>query len=490
MFGKGYNTKCPTDNQMNMMQYLGNGRKIFSIEIDYSGTRYGMIPDGFRTVYEKYSLSVGKDARVTIKADYYPGVVRGLDSLSQLIQKDESTESDYRVRFAPINIHNDEPSYPYRGVMLDTAKEYYYPDAIKQMLDGMLIARLNVFHWHFIDSDSISMQMKSYPNLTNYTAFRPYEIYTPDMVKDIVKHAKVRGITVIPELEGPAKLNSLGYYPEFKELISCFKDKSDKSSNNGPPPSAAIDPVSNKTYEILKNFMKDIKDSFEPSVWHLGGDEVEVNCWNQLSTVRNHISSGGKLDDLKNHYTNKEKETLKEVYNHDSDSSGYTRMYWYDGDRMNFEKDDILQLWGNTASITKDMNSERDNRFVLSPKGIMTVDCGYPDFRGSRNSCGSTISWKNVWNFDPDSYNSKGNVLGSEVISWSEMSNEYDFLTKIFPHAAVMSYKHWNTKGPNTQGEQIEMMMRFQYRVKAFGVPTAKISMRYCEEHTHHCFGI
>jgi N-acetyl-beta-hexosaminidase len=275
MFGKGYISKCPPDSQINVMQYLGDGRKILSVEIYYYGTKHGMLPDGFDTKYEKYSLSVSNDGKVNMSAYYYPGIVRALDSLSQLIERDESTTTDYRVKFSPINIGNDEPSYAYRGVMLDTSKEYYYPDAIKQLLDGMMIARLTVFHWHFIDSDSMPMYMKSYPDLTNYTAFRPYEIYTPEMVKDIVKHAKVRGITVIPELEGPANLNSLGYYPEFNELMACFKDRSDKSRANGPPPSAVIDPVSDKTYHILKNFMKDIKDSFEPSVWHLGGDEVK-----------------------------------------------------------------------------------------------------------------------------------------------------------------------------------------------------------------------
>lgn len=101
-------------------------------------------------------------------------------------------------------------------------------------------------------------------------------------------------------------------------------------------------------------------------------------------------------------------------------------------------------------------------------------------------------SYRTVYDFDPSKYDkhSNGKLLGSEVCMWSETNNEFDMPTKLFPYAGAMSFRNWNPDGPGSQGHVIEMIMRYQYRLKGYGIPTAKASMRYCEEHTHHCFGI
>ena len=175
-----------------------------------------------------------------------------------------------------------------------------------------------------MDSDSMPMHLESYSDMVNYTAFRPLQIYTPEMLKDIVKYAKVRGIKVIPELEAPAKVNFLGHYPPLKSLIYCYKDKSDK----------------------------------------------------------------------------KEQELL------DSVRSKATVMYWYNNDRMDYRKEDILQYKDSSRQIKTEMITDKNNYFVLIPKDIMIVECGYPDYTGGRSRCGGTKSWKIYYNFNPDNYNS------------------------------------------------------------------------------------
>lgn len=188
------------------------------------------------------------------------------------------------VRYVPLKI-TDSPHFPYRGLMLDTSREYFFPDTLKQLLDGMLLSRLNVFHWHFLDSDSIPMYSESYPDMTNYTAFSPKEIYTPAIVTDIVNYAKVRGIKVVPELEGPGHFNALGNYPPFKDQVGCFRNATVYKEPSGAPPNAPINPVSNKTYEFLENFMKDLNKTFDSDYWHLGGDQAFSSCWEKLEGV-------------------------------------------------------------------------------------------------------------------------------------------------------------------------------------------------------------
>ena len=93
--------------------------------------------------------------------------------------------------------------------MLDTARQYYKMKTLKEILDSMVLGKFNVFHWHFSDDDSWPMYSKSYPDLTKYSAFSPNEIYTIDMAKEIVQYGNVRGIKVIPEIEGPAHVHSI-----------------------------------------------------------------------------------------------------------------------------------------------------------------------------------------------------------------------------------------------------------------------------------------
>jgi len=92
------------------------------------------------------------------------------------------------------------------------------------MIDSMMLGKINVFHWHIVDDDSWPLFVESYPTLTDETAFSKYEVYTPEIVADIVHFAAVRGVRVVPEIEGPAHLNSLGFYKPFEKLIGCFKD--------------------------------------------------------------------------------------------------------------------------------------------------------------------------------------------------------------------------------------------------------------------------
>lgn len=91
------------------------------------------IPDGYKTEYEAYSLqiSMSKNANegivAQLNANYYPGYVRGLDSLFQLLETYDEQDGDdnsYMIRFLPINI-TDEPGFPYRGVMIDTSRQFY-----------------------------------------------------------------------------------------------------------------------------------------------------------------------------------------------------------------------------------------------------------------------------------------------------------------------------------------------------------------------------
>lgn len=86
--------------------------------------------------------------------------------------------------------------YRYRGLMLDTSRNYFTVDSIKRTLIGMAHSKLNRFHWHITDSQSFPYVSKSYPQLSQYGAYSSKEIYTSEDIREVADFARVRGIQV------------------------------------------------------------------------------------------------------------------------------------------------------------------------------------------------------------------------------------------------------------------------------------------------------
>jgi hexosaminidase len=107
----------------------------------------------------------------------------------------------------------DAPTFPYRGVMLDTARNYYTVEDILRTIDGMSYNKLNVFHWHITDSQSFPLQLETVPELGSkgaYTLHGKLLGYTKKDVKRIISYARERGVRIIPELDMPAHTASWG----------------------------------------------------------------------------------------------------------------------------------------------------------------------------------------------------------------------------------------------------------------------------------------
>ncbi|KAK9762947.1 Glucosamine-6-phosphate isomerase (Glucosamine-6-phosphate deaminase) (GNPDA) (GlcN6P deaminase) [Basidiobolus ranarum] len=181
---------------------------------------------------ESYTLDVPTEGDAVIEANSVYGALRGLESFSQLVKWHSSTD-EHRIPLAPVHI-TDYPKFAHRGILIDTSRNYLSPRDIKRTLDAMSYNKLNVLHWHMLDSHSFPLKSSVYPELAK-GAYNAEWVYDERTVRDIVRYAKERGIRVMPEYDIPGHSYSWGI--AMPEIVSCMNRQSDWSDFAAEPPS-------------------------------------------------------------------------------------------------------------------------------------------------------------------------------------------------------------------------------------------------------------
>lgn len=175
--------------------------------------------------------------------------------------------------------------------MLDTSRRFYSMDTLKQIFDSLFAAKFNVFHWHGVDDDSFPWELKSYPNVTFNGAFEADQVYSTDMMKEIVRYCESLGIRIIPEFDNPGHTRAIGTDPDFEDIVLCFQRDGPSTvpgayKVKGGPPTSVLDPSVNKTYDLIRGIIEDINATFPDSYIHLGGDEVQDYCFDYSATIQ------------------------------------------------------------------------------------------------------------------------------------------------------------------------------------------------------------
>ncbi len=126
---------------------------------------------------ESYTLSISTrvqqdlprdEVLVFVKAKTFYGARHALETLAQMITYDP-IENCYRVPF--VASVEDSPAFPYRGILIDTGRNYFSVDSIKRVIDGMSYNKLNVLHWHMNEQQSFPFVSERVPELTQYGAY-------------------------------------------------------------------------------------------------------------------------------------------------------------------------------------------------------------------------------------------------------------------------------------------------------------------------------
>lgn len=256
---------------------------------------------------EAYRLAISPE-EIQILAKNDTGWYYGVQSLIQLFpQLTDSTERISSFLLPTVTI-NDAPRFPWRAFMLDEGRFFKGMEQVKMLLDEMAHLKMNVFHWHLVDDQGWRIEIKKYPLLTEIGSKRkssqigplkwdspiqsaePHEgFYTQEQIREIIKYAEERYITVVPEIEMPGHSGAaiaaypwLGTAKKEIEVPIRFGVSEDVYDVSDP-----------KVIEFLTDVLDEVIDLFPSKVIHIGGDEVKYTHWNSSETVQNYMHENG-----------------------------------------------------------------------------------------------------------------------------------------------------------------------------------------------------
>ena len=246
---------------------------------------------------EGYVLTSTKQG-VTIEATSGAGLFYGAQTLLQLAKEAN------KVALGTIT---DEPRFEYRGMMLDVSRHFFGLDFVKKQIDAMAYYKLNRLHIHLTDAAGWRIEIKKYPRLTNFAAWRTGKdwkewwngdrkyaeegsegavggYFTQDQCREIVEYAKKHYITVIPEIEMPSHSEEvLTAYPE----LSC---------THVPYKQADFCVGNEKTFEFLENVLLEVMEIFPSEYIHVGGDEASKQSWKTCPLCQARMKKEGLKD--------------------------------------------------------------------------------------------------------------------------------------------------------------------------------------------------
>ena len=440
---------------------------------------------------ESYTIDVTlSEARMTAKCPV--GLIRAMVTLYQLsVFHEESKEIE--IEGVPVHIE-DSPRFEHRGLMIDTARHFLKKATIARILDGMMYAKLNVLHWHIIDDDSFPMQSQSFPGLAESASFGPQFMYKVEDIKELVAYAATRGVRVIPEFDNPGHARAVGLYAPLKDLVTCFNtvwpyNVPDVYRIRGGPSTGALDPSMAGTYEFVKGILKDAVSYFKDDMVHMGGDEVSEKCWDERPAIKEFMKQNGivDFDGLMTYYYNRTKGILASV------DPSKKPVFWLAEEqfKVKFPRGDILQYWGLSTNVKRAYDLFPFNKFIMSPHDYLYLDCGYENPFGGTAWCGDFKTWARIYSFEPTNFDIPENkILGAEACAWSELNNNDNIETKLWPRMLPLAETLWEPKRTK-EADLSSLMIRmteFSARLNNMGIRTTAITGQYCEINAKECF--
>lgn len=392
---------------------------------------------------EGYVLSVNSDG-VRIEALSGAGLFYGVQTLLQMAADAPEGMTAVRVK--------DEPRFEYRGIMLDVSRHFRSKEFVKRQIDLLSYYKINRLHLHLTDAAGWRIEIKKYPRLTQFAAWRPQAVwkdwwngkreyceetdpraqggyYTQDDIRELVAYAQKHYVTIIPEIEMPSHSEEvLTAYPELSCTHVPYK-QSDFCIGN------------EKTFEFLENVLTEVMELFPSEYIHIGGDEAGKASWPNCKLCQARMKKEGLKDvnELQSYSIHRMERFLN--------SHGRKLLGWDEILDGGLAPNATVMSWRGTEGGLAAIRS--GHKAIMSPGQYCYLD-GYQDAPYSQpEAIGGYLPLKKVYGYEPvpDSLSADEAKLmyGVQANLWTEyIPTEEHAEYMLYPRAIALAEVAWS----------------------------------------------
>ena len=445
---------------------------------------------------QSYSLNI-KPRSFQLGGTSPEAVFNGVQTIIQLLPLKNGA-----IRIPCLEIQ-DEPRFAYRGLHLDISRHFEPIDFIKIYIDYIALHKMNYFHWHLTDDQGWRIEIKKYPKLTSVGGWRNGTIigrypgtgndnkkhggfYTQEQVKEIVKYAADRYITVVPEIEMPghgsaaiAAYPSLSCFPEEPTIKYFPKDCKWGGDSTGKQVQQTWGVFSDvfcagkdETFKFLQDVIDEIIPLFPGKYIHVGGDECPKDNWKRCPTCQKRMKDHHLKDEheLQSYFIQRMEKYIN--------GKGKTIIGWDEILEGGLAPNAIVMSWrGEDGGI----QAAKENHAVIMTPGNPV----YFDHTQSENEDSVTIGGFNpiekVYAYEPipAALNEQQGkfVLGAQANLWCEyITNPRKVDYMLFPRLAALSEILWS---PKEKKSWTDFEKRLQTQFKRYDLWKVNYSKAY-----------
>ena len=444
-----------------------------------------------------FTLAVDTQGNAIARAETIFGLLHALESFSQLVEAARGTSSapSLMMRGLPWEI-SDTPRFAHRGVLVDSSRHYLPLAVLRQHVDAMAYSKLSVLHWHLTDFQSFPFASAALPALVQ-GAWSESETYSPDDVHALVSYALDRGVRVMVEIDTPGHAASWGV--GMPHLVTDCPLTAQKRGDGF----VTLDPTNNATYAAVGTLLQELGRLASDTYFHLGGDEVRMQCWNESKRVHTFMATHAikTLAQLEAYYMGRLLQRASSALGQHRTLVLYQEVF---DNNVTLPSQVVFDVWkrggtvGGVPSIPQEVA-----KVVKAGHGAIVANGNNGEWylNGGWGNGADHGRWNPLWvdaySLDPlngtDTLLTPAEqrlVLGGEVSLWGEEIDGDNLLNRAWPRSAAFAEKMWSPRAHTTGTAAIydaaPRLARFVCRLKARGISAQPISPSSCLAHAAH----
>ncbi|MCC6545680.1 beta-N-acetylhexosaminidase [Candidatus Sumerlaeota bacterium] len=368
----------------------------------------------------------------------------------------------------------DKPRFKWRGCMLDCSRHFMEKEFIFHYLQVLAYYKINVFHWHLTDDQGWRLEIRKYPRLTEFGAWRkgengaPFEdgktyggFYTQEDVRDVIAFARKLNIRVIPEIEMPGHSSAaIASYP----YLSCNEDMTEVRTEWGIE-KTILCAGKESVFEFEENVLAEVAELFPDEYVHIGGDEALKDKWKQCPRCQARIKEEGLKDEqeLQSYFVKRIEKILNK---HGKKMIGWDEIY-----QGGLSSTAVVQYWNHDDYFRGAIAN--GNHVVTSPTKFAYFD--YPESENTDKPKWMRVTpLSKVYSFDPIIEGvepwQEHLVLGGEAPLWTEHAPQERVEFQILPRLAAFSEVLWSRRGPKDYEDFLNRLDANYLRLDVMGI--------------------